>query len=132
MSKNYSGSYGFPSDNKCPKCHDEYLLNTDNDMLEARYYKCPGRNCDFEGRVTVKEDWSRIMLAYNPSGIGLPKNQDGDWNGYCLNPKCKDSKLEYDSGGLDMEEEVYYCNSCDLGYTVQIEVNRNWTTLEKI
>ena len=59
------------------------------------------------------------------------KNQDGDWNGYCLNPKCKDSELEYDSGS-DMEEEVYYCNSCNLGYTVQIEVNRNWTTLEKI
>ena len=45
-------------------------------------------------------------------------------------PKCKD-KLEWDSGS-DMENEKWYCEGCGTLYEVQVELVRDWETLEEV
>ena len=45
-------------------------------------------------------------------------------------PKC-DGKLEYDNGS-NMENETWACVDCHTFFDVQIEVVRNWSTLEEI
>ena len=61
-------------------------------------------------------------------------------------PKCKDVKLEYDSGA-DIKNKKYYCGGCGtlkpttnatqitilkMFYEVQVELVRFWETLEEV
>lgn len=45
-------------------------------------------------------------------------------------PKCG-GELEYDNGS-NMENETWACVDCHTFFDVQIEVVRNWSTLEEI
>ena len=44
-------------------------------------------------------------------------------------PKCK-GELEF-SNGSDMENETWYCLDCNTYFNVQVEMVRDWSTLDE-
>ena len=45
-------------------------------------------------------------------------------------PKCK-GELEFNNGS-DMENETWYCLDCKAYFNVQVELVRDWSTLEEV